>query len=101
MGQQVAVLAVPAETGSLSVSNLRISITGSAALNGNNAVGTLAATAPGGLSFANTGGSTVGGTAGQIPPDALAATRDLWQRLRAWQSRTADTLRLPDPAAGL
>src|SRR5439155_1352975 len=48
------------ESGSLSVSSLRITITGSAALNGNNAVGTLAVVAPGGLSFTDTISLTVG-----------------------------------------
>jgi arylsulfatase A-like enzyme len=31
------------------------------------------------------------------PPEALAITADLWARLRAWQSRTADSLALPVP----
>ena len=37
-------------------------------------------------------------TGGQtLPTDALAAARDLWARLRAWQERTQDTVALPDP----
>ncbi|HEV2123763.1 MAG TPA: hypothetical protein VGW38_13450, partial [Chloroflexota bacterium] len=33
----------------------------------------------------------------QPSSEALAATGDLWERLRAWQERTADSVTLPEP----
>jgi hypothetical protein len=32
-----------------------------------------------------------------LSPEAAGAVSHLWQRLRAWQHRTGDTVPLPDP----
>jgi hypothetical protein len=43
--------------------------------------------------------NVIGVPGGSGTPGSITAAQDLWSRLRAWQQRTGDQLRLPDPVS--